>query len=65
MIHGETAFFVACEKNCEDIARLLLEAGANKEVENNSGVSALVAAKVNNCDRIVSMIDEYEDRCAR
>lgn len=53
---GESAFFLACAKDREDVVDILLEYGADINIENKCGDTPLICAAHNNNLDIVEML---------
>lgn len=57
---GSTPFAIACYRGHSEVAKLLLEAGANPKVrDGGTGVSALAMGKMRDMDEIVGMIEAH------
>ena len=54
---GRTALITACQQGHEHVARALLEAGAQKDVQTNMGSTAFSLAKKNGHTEICSLLE--------
>lgn len=58
-VHGNSALLLSCYFGCKKAVNMLLMAGADPYIRNNSNVNAFEAATHNNHHQILDMLFEY------